>query len=155
MRGLGYEVSQAANALSLFALLSLSGKFLIATLTDYFSPYRVFAVCCTGMFLGSLGYVLMDKTLIWYSIPFMALCWGGMYALYNLITVKSFGLKSIGKINGTISILESIGAALGPWLTGLLYDWSGSYRLGFGVISGMLLIAALISYSFQRYSLTQ
>ncbi|MFN4147614.1 MAG: MFS transporter [Runella sp.] len=150
MRELGYEPTQAASALSLFALLSLTGKLTISSLSDYFNPYRVFAFCCIGMFIGSLGYSLMNKEVIWYTLPFMALCWGGMYTLYNLISVKSFGLKAIGKINGTISILESIGAALGPWLTGVLYDANGSYQMGFMVINGLLFLAVIIAFWFNK-----
>jgi sugar phosphate permease len=152
MRQLGYEPKTAATALSYFALCSLSGKLIISSVSDYFSPYKVFAFCCAGMCLGSLGHVLMDKNLIWFTIPVTALSWGGMYTLYNLITVRSFGLKATGKINGTISMFESAGAALGPWLTGLLFDQTQSYRTGFTVISIMLFFCALVASQFNRFA---
>jgi sugar phosphate permease len=155
MRDLGYDAGKAALALSYFSLLSMTGKFLISSISDYISPYSVFAICCTGMCIGSLGYTLMNADLIWFTIPITALCWGGMYTLYNLITVKSFGLKATGKINGTISILESAGAALGPWLTGVLYDKTGSYQAGFMVISIMLACCSLVSYRFGKYALKE
>jgi cyanate permease len=95
----------------------------------------------------------MDKTVIWYSIPIMAVSWGGLYTLYNLITVRSFGLKATGKINGTISMFEAAGAALGPWITGLLFDQTQSYQISFAIISIMLMLCTLIAFEFNKYAL--
>jgi cyanate permease len=153
MRQLGYEPKTAASALSYFAFFSICGKFIVSSVSDYFNPYKTFAFCCAGMCLGSLGHVLMDKTVIWYSIPIMAVSWGGLYTLYNLITVRSFGLKATGKINGTISMFEAAGAALGPWITGLLFDQTQSYQISFAIISIMLMLCTLIAFEFNKYAL--
>jgi fucose permease len=153
MLELGYTEVNAAQALTLFSLFSLTGKFVISSLTDYFSPYRIFALCCTGMFIGSLGYSLMSATVVWYAIPFTAFCWGGLYTLYNLMSVKTFGLKSIGKINGIISVFESVGAALGPWIIGLFHDQTGTYQMGFISVNIILFFCALLSFRFKKYAL--
>ncbi len=155
MQDLGYDANVATNALVFLAFMSISGKFLFSSLTNYFnlSPYRIFAICCTGMFLGSLGYCFVTKDTIWFAIPTMTICWGGVYTLYNLIIVRSFGLKSAGKINSTISIMESAGAALGPWLTGYLHDKTHSYQAAFGLVSVLLLCCAILSYRFQKYAI--
>lgn len=153
MLELGFTEVNAAQALTLFSLFSLSGKFIISSLTDYFSPYRIFALCCTGMFLGSLGYSLMSPVVVWYAIPFTAFCWGGLYTLYNLVSVKTFGLKAIGKINGVVSVLESIGAALGPWVIGLIHDQTGTYQMGFISVNVILFFCAILSFQFKKYAL--
>ncbi len=52
-----------------------------------------------------------------------------------------FGARSLGKILGGITVLDATGGALGPWVTGALFDATQSYRLGFGVIVVLIAIA--------------
>ena len=42
-----------------------------------------------------------------------------------------------------INILDAAGGAAGPFITGLLYDRTGSYFVSFVVITGMLLVATV------------
>lgn len=152
LRGLGFDTKQASFALSLYFLLSLTGKFLISTLSDFLNVNLVFTLCSATMTLGIVGFALMDKNLIYWSVGLTALSWGGIFTLYNVMIVKTFGLKSAGKINGTISFWESVGSFLAPVLTGYLYDQSQSYAHAFWLIAGIMVISTLISLKFRSYT---
>jgi hypothetical protein len=57
-----------------------------------------------------------------------------------------FGLRALGAIMGVLALGWRCGAALGPSLTGFLYDLTGSYALPFGIAP----VATLISYGLFR-----
>ncbi len=45
--------------------------------------------------------------------------------------MELFQGKQYGAIVGVLSMAASLGAGLGPWVTGALYDRTGSYTLSF------------------------
>ncbi|MFM8481159.1 MAG: hypothetical protein ACKOCF_08175, partial [Gammaproteobacteria bacterium] len=63
---------------------------------------------------------------------------------YNMLAVNNFGLREIGRINGSISFMESIGVGLGSWITGKLFDAYGSYQLPFIGLACALFVSILI-----------
>lgn len=153
MRGFDFDAQTASAALSLYFLLALIGKFIISTLSDYLNVYVVFTACAFCMTIGMIGFATMDKSIIFYAVGLTALSWGGIYTLYNVMIVKTFGLKSAGKINGVISAFESSGSFLGPILTGFIFDQTHSYQLAFVVISCVMVVTTLLSFRFRSYAM--
>jgi MFS family permease len=149
--GLGFTQNNASYYLTLYFLIAGLGKLLISLFSDYINPYIVFSSCCILMILGSLGFSSMDKSLMLLSISLLAISWGGIYSLYNLIIIKSFGLKEAGKINGTISMFEGGGAFLGPFLTAKLFNFEGSYQIPFFINAVLMGFVFIISIKFKSY----
>jgi MFS family permease len=149
--GLGFTANDASYYLTIYFLIAGLGKLLISLFSDYINPYIVFSTCCLLMILGILGISSMDKSLILLSIIFLAVSWGGIYSLYNLIIIKSFGLKEAGKINGTISMFEGGGSFLGPFLTAKLYNYEDSYQIPFFINAVLLGFVFIISLKFKSY----
>jgi MFS family permease len=145
MRGLGYAPTVAASALSLLALLAMFGKLGSGWLADRIDRHRVFMGCLALMLVGVAGLATMKPgAWIWSSVTVIGLGWGGLFTLYNMLTVSNFGLKSIGKINGSISSMESFGGGLGIWMTGRLFDAWGSYEVPFLVLLGCVALGLVI-----------
>ena len=73
---------------------------------------------------------------------------GGMGSVVTPLVARIFGLKSLGLIFGAISFGVTIGCALGPLLTGYIFDVTDSYNLAFLVLAaigltGLILIVLL------------
>lgn len=151
LRGLGFNPSEASMMLSLYFLVALTGKFLVSTLTDYLNVHRVFSACLLSMTIGVFGFTFFDTQHIYLSIVLTGLSWGGIYTLYNVMIVRSFGLKAAGKINGTINFWESMGSFLGPIFTGLLFDAYQNNEISYWVIGGLMVLATLTSLLFSTY----
>ena len=149
--GLGFSENKASYYLTLYFLIAGLGKLVISLFSDYINPYIVFSTCCLLMILGILGLSSVDKSLILLSISLLAISWGGIYSLYNLIIIKSFGLKEAGKINGTISMFEGGGAFLGPFLTAKLFNVEGSYQIPFFINAALMCFVFVISIKFKSY----
>jgi predicted MFS family arabinose efflux permease len=65
----------------------------------------------------------------------------------SALTGDIFGRFSVGSIFGLIFLAHQVGAALGSWLAGFLFDVTGGYGAAFGVAATLLLIAAILSLS--------
>jgi MFS family permease len=144
MRGFGYEPVKAGFALSLLAMLALTGKLITGALADRLDRRRIFVGSLAVMLAGLVGLATLKPSLVLPSIAVIGLGWGGVYTLYNVLSVTNFGLKSAGRINGMISTLESLGGGLGIWLTGALYDHYGSYQVAFSIMVAFVLTGMLL-----------
>jgi MFS family permease len=145
MRDLGYEPRVAASALALLSLVAMVSKLGSGWLADRLDRHKVFMGCLAVMLAG-VGCLatLRGGAWVWTSIVLIALGWGGLFTLYNMLTVTNFGLKAIGKINGSVSSMESFGGGLGIWLTGRLFDAYGSYQVAFLVLLGCVALGLVI-----------
>lgn len=150
LRGLNFTPAAAAQTLSLYFVLALTGKFVISSLSDYVDVYRIFTACFVGLALGVAGLAFADAAFVPWAVGLTALSWGGVFTLYNVLIVRTFGLKEAGKINGSIGFWESLGSLSGPVLTGWWFQQAGSYQPAFGFIAGALGVAALLSILFRR-----
>jgi sugar phosphate permease len=148
----GMNIKDAVSIFGVFFIFALIGKFIFSFLTDYINPFKIFTLCSTIMLIGSLGFSAMPISTLSYMLPILALGWGGIYTLLNIMMIKSFGLKALGKINGTISIMDSAGLALGPLVTAMIHD-KYNYQTGFMVISVCLLVSTVFSIGFRRFQI--
>jgi MFS family permease len=69
--------------------------------------------------------------------------YGGVSCAGSPLVAEFFGLGSHGLIFGFLGLGFTIGAAVGPFLTGYIFDTTDSYRLAF-LVSGALSIVALV-----------
>jgi MFS family permease len=68
---------------------------------------------------------------------------GGLNTAITVLVGGAFNLKDIGKILGVLEIGIFIGAALGPYFGGLIFDVSSSYNLAFLIMAGTVLVRTL------------
>ncbi|MEK6711800.1 MAG: MFS transporter [Nitrospinota bacterium] len=74
---------------------------------------------------------------------------GGTGTCHSAMAADSFGGRSFGAVMCLLEIAFGVGGALGPPLAGLLFDWTGSYRIPFSFILaglGAALCVALFVY---------
>jgi MFS family permease len=57
----------------------------------------------------------------------------GLAAVFGAIPAELFQGRHYGTIFGTLSLASILGGALGPWVTGVLHDRTGSYELAFWI----------------------
>ena len=69
----------------------------------------------------------------------------GTQALGSALTADIFGRFSVGSVFGTMFLLHQVGAALGSWLGGLMFEMTGGYGAGFAVCCIQLGIGSLLS----------
>ena len=143
---LGYPLLVGAAALSLRSAIGIPGNLLWGIWIERV-PVKTAA---------SIGFILTGAGLLCWMLPasgatllagiilFGIGASGGHVAL-ELIWPDFFGRVSLGTVRGVAYPVSTFFAATGPLALGLIFDLSGSYRAGFGVmIVGCIAAAALI-----------
>lgn len=129
---LGISAASAAGILATIGAVSIVGKVVMGIAADRIGNRQVFLI----------SFILMSASLFWltavtelWMLCVFAIVFGFAYG--SSITVQSplvaelFGTRSHGMIFGVISNGLTLGATIGPFLTGYIFDVSGSYRLAF------------------------
>lgn len=133
---IGFTLAEASVAVSTLWFSSLTGKFLFGWLSDRFSARRVMIVSSLLMFGATLLLLYLNvKTVYVFAVPF-GLTYGGTFVLLQLVVVECFGRRDYGKILGAVTLIETVGGAVGPFVTARIADANGGdYSKGFlGVI---------------------
>ena len=153
---LGFSAVESATILSLSGITMIAGRLIAGVITDKLSA-KVVAIICSLLQVAALLW------LVWVQELWMLYLFGLVYGFTSggfgtAITVLiggTFSLDDIGKILGVLEIGIFIGAAIGPYLGGLIFDASSSYVLAFLIMAGMglarTLVVTLITRDKERY----
>ena len=129
---LGYGPARGAEMLSMmlgFGILSRVGSGVIAD--RWGGP----ATLLIGSVLQGIAlslYVLFDGLVSLYVISAMfGLFQGGIVPMYAIIVRRYFPAREVGIRIGIVLMATLFGMALGGWMSGAIFDHTGSYRLAF------------------------
>ena len=150
LRDLEFSPQIASTGISLLFWMALFGKFGCGYLADKIQHKKVFYGNLAVMLTGAILLATVKVQFFWIAVVLFGLGWGGLYTMLQLLTVECFGLRATGKILGTITVLDAIGGGLGIWLTGLLYDKTGSYQVPFTVLVVLIILAMLAATRVRR-----
>ncbi len=143
--GFGMPLKEAGKLMLVFSMVAMFSKLASGFVADLIDRHKVFTGCFAIMLVGVIGLASMRAEWLFPAAITIAVGWGGLFTLYNMLAVNNFGLREIGRINGTVSLLESVGAGLGSWVTGMLFDAYGSYQVAFAALAVMVGIALVLS----------
>jgi MFS family permease len=96
------------------------------------------ALVVVGLPLLALAQELWQAML---AIMLIAPGFGGTIPVRPAILADYFGTKSFGTLNGIMSLAQTTGGAVGPWVVGVLVDRTGTYDLGWWISAGVVALA--------------
>jgi len=70
--------------------------------------------------------------LLYVYVIFFGIGFGSRAVIFSALTADIFSGKGFGSILGYSTVAVGVGGALGSWLGGAFYDWTGSYLVSFG-----------------------
>lgn len=145
---LGISAANAVNILAMIGGAGIFGSITMGSASDRIGikPSLIFTLI---LMLAALLWLQLAKEL-WmlylFGIVFGLAC-RSIIALQSLVTAELFGLSSLGILVGSVAFIYTIGAALGPALSGHIFDITGSYSLAFladAILVAIALILALL-----------
>ncbi len=151
LRDVGFESRVAASSLGIALGISVGGRLLFGYFADRFTKKSIMVV---ALFLHGASVLCLLGIQSPGALPaFVALFGlgiGGGAVLVPLLVGEYFGLLSFGKILGMLMISATLGAAVGPVLTGWIYDVTGAYQLAFRLHIAAYAMAAVVISLLRR-----
>ena len=134
---IGFDKLYAAGVLGTGAALAVPGIVATGLLADILGR-EISAIIAYGFsILGAVFALLItgpdQHLLLWLHACFFGLTWGARGPAITAKTADLFPGSRLGTILGVITIGSGLGAALGSWGAGWIFDLSGSYRLAFSL----------------------
>jgi sugar phosphate permease len=123
----GVSEQRAAAMLAVMALMSLPSHLLIGWIADFTSKPRLMAVC---MLVGAASILLLaagDAEWHLWAFTFLFTFIEAIFPVGWATVGDFFGRKSFATIRGMMSFFYLWGPALGPVVTGAVYDRTESY----------------------------
>jgi sugar phosphate permease len=140
----GISQAMAATALGLTAGLGGLGKLCFGRISEMV-PFRFAVMLCFG--LQALGVLVLFNAqgiaMVWIYVALFGFAMGGVIVLLPLAVGHFFGLAAFGVIMGTLSLILALGNASGALISGLIYDFLGSYHYAMIAYMCLYLVAIL------------
>jgi MFS family permease len=144
MGDVGYPTFFAATIFGLAGACRSGGGIVGGFFSDRYGREMAFTIFSVLSFIGliTLIYSKPETPFLIYAFAVMhGLGSGATGTISSSLQADVFQGKSFGLIFGFIQAASGIGAALGPWLTGLIYDTQGTYL---PAMQGMLVIYVVV-----------
>ncbi len=143
---LGYGVARGAEMLSLMLGLGLIARVLSGSIADRIGGLGALLIGSVLQAFALLLYLFFDGLASLYVISALfGLFQGGIIPMYAVIVREYFPPKDAGVRTGIALMFALFGMALGGWMSGAIFDLTGSYRAAFanGFLWNLLNIAII------------
>jgi MFS family permease len=125
----GISKDWAAFSVTVVGFTSLIGRFAFGWLSDRTADRRRALIPAFLMMLLSLVVLAFTRNTA--TLMLFAAIYGLGYAGYGpvipALTADLFGVENMGTVFGAITSGGALGGAVGPVVTGAIFDWTGTY----------------------------
>ncbi|MDO8687086.1 MAG: MFS transporter [Dehalococcoidales bacterium] len=131
----GITITQAASIVSVIGAVSIPGRLAMGSTGDKLGNRRALIICFI-IVVAALSWLQLAKGL-WMLYLFAIVygfAHGGFFAIMSPLVAELFGTTSHGVNLGMVLFLGHIGGALGPVVTGRIFDVAQSYQLAFAIL---------------------
>jgi len=133
----GIPAHTAARILATIGGLVILGRIIMGAVGDRIGNKRAFII---GYVLGMAAFLWLvpadQAWMLYLAAGLFGFSWG-IGALGSPLVAGTFGLSSHGLNLGVINFGYSVGAAVGPFITGYIFDVGHSYRFAFMVCAAL------------------
>ncbi len=150
---LGYGVARGAEMLSLMLVCGIASRVASGFIADRIGALATVLLGSALQGLALLLYLAFNGLASLYLISALfGLFQGGIVSSYPLIVRDYFPPEEAGMRVGIVLMATLVGMALGGWLSGAIFDVTGSYRAAFanGVLWNLLNGGLVLSLLLRR-----
>ena len=144
---IGFGPGDAAWALGVVSLAGIPGQIALGHLSDRVGREIVWTFGCLGFAVSYLALLALREDpsplLMYVMVVSQGMLGYGLTSVIGAIPAEIFEGRHYGTIFGTLMISAIAGGAAGPWVTGVLHDWTGSYTPAFWIAIACSALSAL------------
>jgi MFS family permease len=123
------------------------GQIGMGALSDRIGREWAWGASCLGSAISCAALLALEGAPTQWLLYVMVISQGvlgyGMTALMGPIVMEIFQGKSFGSIFGVVTMAVMAGGAVGPWVTGVIHDQTGSYRVAFALALACCLLSSI------------
>ncbi len=154
--GAGFDRLFAATMIGLSGLVTAAAFIAFGTLSDRIGrrqTYLIGSLCLLSAIaiLSQLNSPTQNQWLLLYAL-LLGLGEGSRSSLVTAVASDLFPGPALATINGAVGSAFGAGAALLPWLAGLIFDLSGAYTTAFAIAALTIIISTLALWLAQSVS---
>jgi MFS family permease len=143
----GISPMQSATIVSVVGAVTIPSRLLIGRLSDKVGRKGPGILCAILQAVSLLWLMASNKIWMFYLFAVLyGIGYGGIDPPIVAIIGDLFGLCRLGTIMGSLILGWGLGAALGPYLTGLVFDLTDNYSLAFLLGAVIIAVAATFIY---------
>jgi MFS family permease len=129
---LGFGAARGAEMLSLMLACGIVSRLISGAICDRIGGIRTLLLGSALQGIALMMFLPFDGLVPLYVVSAMfGLFQGGIVPSYAIIVREHFPAKEAGARTGTIIMATLVGMALGGWLSGKIFDVTGSYHAAF------------------------
>ena len=129
---LGFGTARGAEMLSIMLGLGVISRIASGWIADRIGGVKTLLLGSGLQCLALMLYLPFDGMMSLYIVSALfGLSQGGIVPSYAIIVREKFPASEAGTRVGLVIMSTIVGMALGGWLTGVIFDFTGSYQLGF------------------------
>jgi MFS family permease len=144
---LGYGMARGADMLSIMMVAGVISRLASGFLADRIGGVKTLLIGSVLQGLSLLFYIPFDGLASLYVVSLVfGLSQGGIVPCYAIIVREYMPAREAGQRVGIVIMATIFGMAIGGWMSGWIYDLTGSYAAAFlnGVAWNLLNIAAMV-----------
>ncbi|TIT29866.1 MAG: MFS transporter, partial [Mesorhizobium sp.] len=144
---LGYGVARGADMLSIMMAAGVVSRLASGFLADRIGGVKTLLIGSVLQALSLLLYIPFDGLASLYVVSLVfGLSQGGIVPCYAIIVREYMPAREAGQRVGIVIMATIFGMAIGGWMSGWIYDLTGSYAAAFlnGIAWNLLNIAAMV-----------
>jgi MFS transporter, OFA family, oxalate/formate antiporter len=156
LQDLSFPLALVVGAMGGMGLANAAGKVGFGALCDAVKPKNALAL---GLGIQFVAVVILlgirpssSAFVVWLYALTMGLGLGSWVPTMTMTTSSTFGTLAYGSIFGTISLINTMGNAVGPLFAGWVYDTTHGYFIAFIVFLALYAIAAVTALLIKRPS---
>jgi MFS family permease len=129
---LGYGVARGAEMLSIMLAAGIISRLASGVLADWIGGVRTLLIGSIGQGLSLLFFIPFDGLVSLYIVSLVfGLAQGGIVPSYAIIVREYLPARVAGERVGIVIMATIAGMAIGGWMSGYIYDLTGSYAAAF------------------------
>jgi predicted MFS family arabinose efflux permease len=143
----GLDVSIGAWSLALIGLFNIVGSYLFGVWGGKYSRPGLLTALYAARGVAIVAFIavpLSPASALLFAAAFGFL-WLGTVPLTNGAVASMFGVTHLSTLAGVVFLSHQVGAFLGAWFGGLLFDRTGSYDLVWYASIALAVLAAILS----------
>src|SRR5690606_35182169 len=148
---LGYGAAAGARMLALMLACGIVSRLVSGVICDRIGGLRTLLLGSVLQGLSLMLFLPFDSLASLYIISALfGLVQGGIVPAYAIIVREFFDVREAGVRVGLTLTATLVGMALGGWLSGAIFDWTGSYEaafvngIGWSLLNGSIVLFLLL-----------